>query len=577
MRRTDGRRRLALSIFVVLSVAATTAGGLQVAFGDGAAVLSTAGRSVGESSPARIVGEGSNVSEIEPALAASGISVANIANVAQPNAAQTLSDEPAVQQAASRDDAVGAAPIATPAGQSNAPSGNTAADNSGTSPATASAETVDGPSEASADTAVPTTQTSTTQAPTTAAPTTPTTQAPIDRTAPVVDPGTRFADDSPTTTTTTVAPPTVLSTVSISTSGSDSNSGVSGSPVATLERALELVTPGGTIQFEAGTYGPLRVVGVSNVRLVGGGGVVFRGTSYSEQAGILIENSRDVELSGMTVNRALWGIYVSNSTNIGLRTNQVSDIGQEAIRIKDGSSNVVIDGNVISDTGRRSSDANGEGIYIGTGSPGGVDHVSNVTISRNRISRTTDEAIDIKTPSTNIVIRENTISDIVTQTTGAVVVHVNSNSSADPNITIERNVVRNVRRNSAHRDGNCIVTHVTTRIVNNVLHNCEHRGIHLAGNSGHATVLHNTLINPGSIGAIVSDGMNVTSQNNLGASGAENREADSSLFPSSGQGNYRLAASALDRFDDAPSVGVSNDLTGASRSGSGSITFGAVE
>ncbi len=373
--------------------------------------------------------------------------------------------------------------------------------------------------------------------------------------------------------------PTRLSVVRVSTSGNDSNSGAAGSAVATLDRALDLVAEGGTVEFEAGTYAPLRLIGVNDVTIRGNGNVSFVGTGYTREAGILVQNSRDIDITGIAVRRALWGIYVAESHRVTLQNNNVSDVGQEAIRVKDASTDVVIDGNSISQTGRRSSSANGEGIYIGTGSPGGVDRVSNVSIINNQISNTTDEAIDIKDATTNIVIRGNTISNVTTRTTGAIVVHVNGSTSSNPNVTIEQNVVSGVRRDSPFRDGNCIVTHVTTRIINNVLHNCEHRGIHLAGSSGQATVLHNTLINAGSIGAIVDEGrgMNVISQNNLGASGDANRQADASMFPGASSGDYRLSASARAEFGSAPSVGVGNDLLGNGRSGSGTITFGAIE
>lgn len=306
--------------------------------------------------------------------------------------------------------------------------------------------------------------------------------------------------------------------VEISTRGSDANSGSSSSPVRTLERALELVAADGEIHFHSGTYEPIKLDGLDGVTLVGNRGVTFRGGDYHGGAGILIQNSSKISIRGMTVNHALWGIYVSDSHDVTLSGNTVSDIGQEAIRVTNGSSNVVIDENSISHTGRRSSSANGEGIYIGTGSPAGVDHVSNVVISSNIISNTTDEAIDIKEPSTNITVRGNTISDVVTRTSGAIVIHLNSTDWNDPRITIDSNTIRNVSESSEHRDGNCIVTHTTVQISNNVISNCTHRGIYVAGTAGTATIRNNTISNPGYLGGIVSEdlGMTVLHDNNVG-------------------------------------------------------------
>ena len=132
----------------------------------------------------------------------------------------------------------------------------------------------------------------------------------------------------------------------------------------------------------------------------------------------------------MTVRQALWGIYVEGSSGISILNNDVADIGQEAIRVKSGSNNVLIDGNRIADTGRRTDLGvpNGEGIYIGTGSPSGVDHVNNVVISNNVLSNIRDEAVDIKLPATNVSVVDNTISNVVTHTSGAIVVHLNNTS-----------------------------------------------------------------------------------------------------------------------------------------------------
>ena len=385
--------------------------------------------------------------------------------------------------------------------------------------------------------------------------------------------------------TTTTEPP-LLRTVQISPSGRDSSFGGPGEPVATVARALSRLAPGGTIEFEPGVYAPLTLSGVNGlpdlpIRLVGQPGVEFRGFGHSSDAGILIEDSSNIEIVGMTVRTVLWGIYVANSDNIEIVNNDVADIGQEAIRIKDGSSNVTISDNRIADTGQRTDNGipNGEGIYIGTGTPSGEDFVTDVLISNNTITGIADEAIDIKTPATNVTVVDNTISDVVTHTTGAIVVHLNNESDADPNITIERNVVRDVSRASQFNDGNCIVTEATVRIVNNVLHNCQHRGIFLRGETGLATILHNTFVNSGSFGAIIDEGLGIDliSENNLGVAGAANARATASDFVSVATSDYRFEAPFTNAFTTTPATGVSDDLTGATRSTSGTVTFGALE
>jgi|GEM_PF-3500819 len=380
---------------------------------------------------------------------------------------------------------------------------------------------------------------------------------------------------------------TKLGRVHIAADGDDGRSGEgAGQAVKSLDRALSIVAPGGTIVSQPGTYAPLRIDGVkgapgSPIRLEAAGSVEFRDGDYKSGAGILIRNSQHIEVVGMTIRRALWGFYIENAHHITVRANNVGDIGQEGIRIKGGSSNIRIDGNTVADTGRRTDkgEANGEGIYIGTGTPAGVDHVKNIVVINNQIRRTTDEAVDIKRPATNIDIIGNTISDVVTQTSGAVVVHLNGDQGGDPNINIERNVIRNVTRSSPYRDGNCIVAQVTVRIVNNVLHNCQHRAIFLRGSGGTATVMHNTLFNTGSHGSVVNEGrgMTVISENNLGADGATNKPANADIFVDANGGNFRLRENAPADLRSAPNKGVRNDATGARRPGTGAVTYGAYE
>lgn len=386
------------------------------------------------------------------------------------------------------------------------------------------------------------------------------------------------------TTTTSIAP---LTKVFVATDGNDRRSGAGvDDAVKTLDRALGLLAPGGTVQFTEGVYEPLTISNISGaagapIRLTASGRVEFRDTDYRSGAGILVENAAHIEITGMNVRQALWGIYVDNSQNIKISKNDVSDIGQEGIRVKGGSSQIRIEENSISLTGRRSDNgpANGEGIYIGTGSPGGVDLVTDVLILNNEISQTTDEAIDIKSPSTDIVISGNSIRDIVTQTSGAVVIHLNNESPEDPRIVIDSNTIRNVTRSSPHRDGNCIVAQTTIRVVNNVLSNCQHRGIYLRGNVGTATILHNTLSNTGPFGAVATDDqpMTVVSNNNIGIAGDTNIDATEDLFIDAAQGDYRPNSQSAQKLRAAGSVGVATDIAGVERPTDGPITFGAYE
>ena len=353
-----------------------------------------------------------------------------------------------------------------------------------------------------------------------------------------------------------------------------------------LAEALEVLAPGGTILLGPGTHPPLEIVGyvgdgANPLVIAGTDGAVVRGGGLSSGAAIRVTDSSHVVVSQLQAENALWGIMIESSEDIAVTTNVVTSVGQEAIRVKDGAQRVRIEGNTISETGLRTdiSEPNGEGIYIGTGSPRGSDLVRDIEILNNEVFATRDEAIDIKLGVTNVLIADNFVHEIATATSGAIVVHLNAEAEAvDPAIFLERNIIRNVTRTSPYRDGNCIVAATTVTIVNNVMHGCQHRGIYLRGEGAVATILHNTLLDAGSEGPIVNEFASslVLSQNNLGASGEANHAPISpDDLVDAAAGDYR-PSSATQVPTTTPVIGVVEDLRGVQRP-SGSVTFGAVE
>ena len=517
-----------------------------------------------------------------PSTSSAAASTDGAATTAEPSRA-TSNTQSSASTSASQSGTASTNSGSSSTASSGSGSNTTGSNNSSAANSSAGSSTTSGGSSA---TTPPATQPTRRAPATTAAPRSTTPQAPATTVAPSV----------PTTTAPVAAPvqaaPNAISSqrsaidpsssVYVSPNGNDSNQGTSQSPVGSLDRALDLASAGDSIVFTAGTHDALRITGVNGternpIRIVGAPGSEFRSSSYSREAGILVRDSTNIEIVDVNVRHALWGVYIQNSHGIDLLDSDIRDIGQEVVRIKDGSSNILVEGNMIADSGRRTDNdhANGEGVYIGTGTPSNVDHVSNVTVRNNTITRLTDEAIDIKIPSTNVVIEGNTITDINTQTSGAIVVHLNSRTVGNPNITIEANIVRDVTRSSPYRDGNCIVAVATVEIINNVLHNCQHRGILVQGSSGTATIQHNTFIDTGELGTILNDGrgMSIDSKNNLGTDGSGNRQADESDFVNPDNFDYRVNSGS---FDTASSVGVRSDLLGQTRP-NGQVTYGAIE
>ncbi len=305
-------------------------------------------------------------------------------------------------------------------------------------------------------------------------------------------------------------------TVSVSTDGRATGAGFSGIPI---NEALRQAEPGTTFLFAPGRHRPItlrNVDGTSGRPIVleaadTGNPPIFSDGSYSASAGVLIENSSHVELRNLSTRTTLWGFRVAASNNVDIVRASVDDVGQEGIRITQRSSHISITGSTIRNTGQRAGTHSsgdpfslfGEGIYLGTGNDTS-DEVHHVEIRNNRISRTTSEAIDIKQPVHNVTVTNNTISDIRTATSGAVVVHVQKNWSArNPNITISNNTISRISTSSPYRDGVGILIGSSATVTGNTIADTQHYAIRIddAGAQGsniRAEIRNNTLSRSGS-------------------------------------------------------------------------------
>ena len=274
----------------------------------------------------------------------------------------------------------------------------------------------------------------------------------------------------------------------------------------TLTQALLNASPGDVFVLGGGDYDPVDVSGVNGtsaqpiiIRAVTDANPpVFSTHRYHDgpfNAGIELANSNFVEIHDVHVRHSLWGILVDNSSDIVLDDVDVENIGQEAVRVRAEGNNAIserieIRNSRIGDTGNRPDDQHGsyidfgEGIYLGDGNSvsSGGEVVRDVTIERNEIFGTTSEAIDVKATVRDVTIRDNTIYDIDTGTTGAVVIHAdgtrNSNGTRvgdDPEIVVIGNDIRDVtRRTDRYSIGSAIVTATHAHIENNTIHNVQH-------------------------------------------------------------------------------------------------------
>ena len=119
-------------------------------------------------------------------------------------------------------------------------------------------------------------------------------------------------------------------------------------------------------------------------------------------------------LTGFTVTNGQKGVMADGTNGSIIENLIVHTIGDEAIHLRAFSSDNVVTGNRVSDTGLR-RDKFGEGIYVGTAesnwgdiSGGEPDNSDRNLIENNTIWGVTAEAIDVKEGTSDGIVRGNT-------------------------------------------------------------------------------------------------------------------------------------------------------------------------
>lgn len=469
-------KKLGLSLIVVTAAAVTTAGGLSSAIAQPARLVvelvgdqqANLARSVGVTTQSTVSDENAvSASEFDQALVASPLEPGEQVDAIRP-APDTDDEEAQIELA-----------------ETFSPSETTVPRVSETTAAAAPATTV-APLRQPAPVRESPTTTTTAVRRSTGTPTT--SQAPASRpsrTASTTTPPTTVKPATPTASVVASQPDSSASVAAVATSGAVNGAGFSDTPI---ETALSTAQPGTVFEFAPGSHDLLMVKNASGVVITAANPndpPRFTSNDYTRGAGIEISASNDISISHIMVRRALWGVRVEGSHGIELDGLDISDIGQEGIRVTEQSSDVTIKNSRIFDTGNRpgtheSGDPYslfGEGIYLGTGR-GDHDAVSDVRIINNHISGTSTEAIDVKVPVVDVVIRDNIITDIRTDTSGAIVVHVeNDFSAADAGIVIRNNSISNISTSSPYRDGVAIVLGSSAEVTGNSISSTEHHGI----------------------------------------------------------------------------------------------------
>ncbi len=266
------------------------------------------------------------------------------------------------------------------------------------------------------------------------------------------------------------------------------------SPVRTSAYAIAMANPGDTVHFAKGIYEPLIVENKNGLTVVGDTTALplFTAAGYGTGPGILIRNSSQIDLVGVRVEQSLWGIVIAESTDIAVFDSEIVDVGQEGFLIGENSHRIEISGNLVTRTGQRPGSNGktdfsdfGEGIYLGTGgvlADGSYDQSTEIFIHDNEISFTTAEAIDVKPSVVGVEISNNTIHDIATANSGAIVISIGPRVSPDPMVLIEGNSIYRITRTSPWKDGNAIVLSAPAIVRNNVIWDVQHYGIYVDAN-----------------------------------------------------------------------------------------------
>lgn len=225
----------------------------------------------------------------------------------------------------------------------------------------------------------------------------------------------------------------------VSPSGSDSNSGTSaGSPLATIQKAVDLAPTGAVVNLAAGTYKQDVVTKRAGVTITGPANAVVKGAG---DARIIQVQHDSTTLNGFTVD-GLHGsstdvagyrlklIYVMSTTPGngvgGLRITGMTlkNAADECLRVRYLVTGADISENTITDCGVADfrfggGGKNGEGIYLGSapeqqganGAPDAAPDISrNNRIHHNTIATRGNECVDVKENATNNYVEYNDCS-----------------------------------------------------------------------------------------------------------------------------------------------------------------------
>lgn len=186
-----------------------------------------------------------------------------------------------------------------------------------------------------------------------------------------------------------------------------------------LQAALDGARPGDVVGLADATYeGEFTATAEGTeaepVWVCGGPGAVLQGPGTDDGFVLHLQGVAHWRLVGFTVREGQKGVMADGTTSSVLQDLTVTEIGDEAVHLRTGSTDNVVRGLTISGTGQR-RERFGEGVYVGTAESNWCelsdcepDRSDRNVIVDNTITDTTAEAVDVKEGTTGGLVAGNT-------------------------------------------------------------------------------------------------------------------------------------------------------------------------
>lgn len=192
------------------------------------------------------------------------------------------------------------------------------------------------------------------------------------------------------------------------------------STLTQLRSAIAAAGPGTVIRLAPGSYKGGLTVTASGTKeapiwICGPKTAILDNENLQSKNGVLLQDVSYVNVAGFSIRNFRKGVVVTGSTATSVADLDIREIGEEAVKVRYGSSSTVVQYNTIRNTGRAIA-SYGEGIYLGTSPQNWCDLLDcqpdATTLSQvigNSIAGTTADPIEAKPGTTSGVIRGNTL------------------------------------------------------------------------------------------------------------------------------------------------------------------------